>query len=404
VDKQFVVFIQNFFKLYGKAILNNLSKCKSLLLDHAKGEYKKEIRLLLQALEINCHTTILKSNDLNFTRISLINQLKNEFFISEEVSTELINLLLFELKNYKPEYATPISKSKNESKQNLFENNNNKINHNRANIQELVNIISSKANQNELFDKNFQECLKTIYRPAFGEYQDSMYKNNLLCVYDKASSGIKATRISFRFLFVSGTIFVPERINGNPSFEILKIDDNSINTRSNITTACKPERFITSDFTKEIIISKLETITNYILQELKNVNSKLKIIDRFTVYDNYIYPKGFTSSTRISYKPDKNTPSSRNEYTDLFNYIDELISFLSEDEIIEFSSTKHCTNFNKLFNEDFDISSLRKKEMKDMFSSMGALLEKLPDEKIDEFAKSEHFDNYNKLFRDLGLV
>ena len=102
MDEEFNVFLQDFVVLYKTDIFNDISKCKSLLLDHAKGEFKKEIRLLLQALELNIHKTILKSNDLNLTRISLVKQIQTEYYISEEVAASLIDLLLSIIKDYRP--------------------------------------------------------------------------------------------------------------------------------------------------------------------------------------------------------------------------------------------------------------------------------------------------------------
>jgi hypothetical protein len=101
MDKQFEQFLDGFVTQYKTAVFNNIKTCKSLLLDHAKGEFNKEIRLLLQALELGCHTAILNSNDLNLTRMSLIKRLQDEYFISEETTASLIDLLLLVLKGCK---------------------------------------------------------------------------------------------------------------------------------------------------------------------------------------------------------------------------------------------------------------------------------------------------------------
>ena len=98
---QFDKFLHNFIETYSSDIFNNISKCKSLLLDHAKGEYVKEIRLLLQVIELNCHTDIVNSNDLNLTRMTLIKKLQNEYFITIDISSFYIDLLLSILRDYK---------------------------------------------------------------------------------------------------------------------------------------------------------------------------------------------------------------------------------------------------------------------------------------------------------------
>jgi formylglycine-generating enzyme required for sulfatase activity len=120
MDKQFISFMDSFVKQYHSGIFDDIPKCKSLLLDHAKGEYKKEIRLVLQALELGCHTAILKSKDVHLTRLSLIKQIRDEYFINEEIASSLIDLLLVALRNYKPDTPaqkqTPDTKPKSASK------------------------------------------------------------------------------------------------------------------------------------------------------------------------------------------------------------------------------------------------------------------------------------------------
>jgi hypothetical protein len=98
-DSQFSKFLHGFVTMYNTVIFNDTKKCKSLLLDHAKGEFAKEIRLLFQVLELGCHTEILRTNDISLTRMSLIKKLQNEYFITEDISTFYIDLLLSILRN-----------------------------------------------------------------------------------------------------------------------------------------------------------------------------------------------------------------------------------------------------------------------------------------------------------------
>jgi len=102
INNQFNKFLHDFVEMYSINIFDNQKKCKSLLLDHAKGEYVKEIRLLLQVLELGYHTDILNSNDIKLTQLTLIKKLQNEYFITEDISSFYINLLLSILRNYKP--------------------------------------------------------------------------------------------------------------------------------------------------------------------------------------------------------------------------------------------------------------------------------------------------------------
>jgi formylglycine-generating enzyme required for sulfatase activity len=111
MDKQFEKFFHDFVRQYSTEIFNNIPHCKSLLLDHAKGEYKPEIRLVLEALKLGCHTAILRSKDedISLTRLSQAKRIRNEHFISEEIAASLIDLLL-ELRNDKYKPDTPVQK------------------------------------------------------------------------------------------------------------------------------------------------------------------------------------------------------------------------------------------------------------------------------------------------------
>ena len=196
MDKQFDVFLHNFVKQYKTDVFNNVSKCKSLLLDHAKGEFKKEIRLLLQALGLGCHTVILNSNDLNLTRMTLIRQFQDEYFISEEISTSLIDLLLLEIKNYKPKPEKSVKQA--ESPLNSIIHSQSVTNNNTSNLSnDILNklnlMISQKENSNKmdnqkllnqkLFVENFKEKVKSVYEPVFDEYQKVMNEKKLNCRY-----------------------------------------------------------------------------------------------------------------------------------------------------------------------------------------------------------------------------
>jgi hypothetical protein len=112
IDKQFASFIHDFVKQYKTDVFSNISKCKSLILDHAKGEYKKEIRLLLQSLELGSYTDITNSNDLYITRISLIKKLQTGYFISEDIAASMIDLLLSVIRGYKTENKTTLEEKK----------------------------------------------------------------------------------------------------------------------------------------------------------------------------------------------------------------------------------------------------------------------------------------------------
>jgi len=295
MDKQFSTFIHNFIKQYKKDVFNNMSKCKSLLLDHAKGEYKKEIRLLLQAFELDFYTIIMDSKDLNITRMALIKQFQDEYFISEEITTSLIDLLLLELRNYKIEQKKQVNQKKfkeiNSNQQNILiqkqpfqisENNINKSVVDTDVIHELSSIISNKTDndkikkENERKKKNlekrkemysfkrFKDKIKNVYEPAFIEYHEIMKKNGLKCKYNSLEKSIR-----FYFLFVNN-IFK----NSKATYSINKKNNDIVNTFSIFTNYRNKDITNTKDYnikllTKEIIINELTLFTEEILSIIR---------------------------------------------------------------------------------------------------------------------------------------
>ena len=59
MEQGFIDILQKLIAEQGKEILLNASKCKALLADYTKNEYKKESRLLLQALDAGAQAVAL---------------------------------------------------------------------------------------------------------------------------------------------------------------------------------------------------------------------------------------------------------------------------------------------------------------------------------------------------------
>jgi hypothetical protein len=161
MDKEFSSFIHSFVKQYKKGVFDDMSKCKSLLLDHAKGEYKNEIRLLMQSLELGCYATIMNSNDLNITRMSLIKQLQEENYISENIAISLIDLLLLELRDFKEKKK----KQSNTVKENIVN----------PEHQEDKDFIERRDKINNL--------METLLVPMFSGLVESCKREGVECYY-----------------------------------------------------------------------------------------------------------------------------------------------------------------------------------------------------------------------------
>jgi len=417
IDKQFASFIHIFVKQYKTDVFNNISKCKSLLLDHAKGEYKNEVRLLLQALDIGCYTTIINSNDLHLTRIALIKQLQEEYFISENIATSLIDLLLAELRNYKTEQKKQTIKTKpkvvssnrlNTSNQNqpiqLPISNTNNIPIDTSTIlklsSEINSLISTKESKEKLSIERFNDKVKSVYEPAFKEYQEILKEINLNCEI------FYSTDIRFMFSFVTDKNRFSNFVFKAPQYSISRswrdydtveiivydfIDQHESNSRKGL------KKYNIEDLTKKIIINDLSKITKDLLSLIK------------TKIDSTIVPQSSPKQVLPKQKSIKNNSEDKNDsfssrVKDLFYYIDILLDYVSEEEIKKFAFSEHYDTYKKIFKESKKLSASQKTQIKDLFSRIDELLEFLPDEKIEEFAQTEYYETYKELFKNLGII
>jgi hypothetical protein len=93
MDKAFITIVQKLIAEQGKDALLNAAKCKGLLADYTCGEYKKESRLLLQALEAGTAKAIASTTELQICKLQQIRYLQDEFFITQDIATGVVDLL-----------------------------------------------------------------------------------------------------------------------------------------------------------------------------------------------------------------------------------------------------------------------------------------------------------------------
>jgi len=223
MNEQFEQFIHIFIKQYKVDIFNNISQCKSLLLDHAKGEYKKEIRLLLQALELGCFKAILSSNDLNLTRISLINQLQNEYYINENISSSIIDLLLSILRGYKyHDVETIESKQENTRKEKISKN------------------VTTQSN---IHDYENEAKAQRFYQTAINCFFKDI-SNNFTLAIGSILKAIKLCPSDKRFHYYLSYCFYKAN------------DNNSLNKEINILKELVYDNHIKEIFAKDILSAK----------------------------------------------------------------------------------------------------------------------------------------------------
>jgi len=220
-DSQFNKFLHGFVKMYNSDIFNDTKKCKSLLLDHAKGEFAKEIRLLLQVLELDCHKEIFKTNNIGLTRMALIKKIQNEFFITEDISAFYIDLLLSVLRNYKTDIA------EEEKKAEII-------------VQKITN---SPPSQNISHDYEKEAKAERFYQTALKKFFMDI-TNNFTLAIDSLIKAIKLCPDDKRFHFyISYCFFKVNDTNSlNNEIRILRelgYDSNICNLVRNEITSSK---------------------------------------------------------------------------------------------------------------------------------------------------------------------
>jgi len=98
MNPEFIAILQKLIAEQGKEVLQNPSKCKALLADYTRGEYKKESRLLLQALDANVQKAISTAKNIAICKKQQIRLLHEEYSIDEKVAADVVDKLALMLR------------------------------------------------------------------------------------------------------------------------------------------------------------------------------------------------------------------------------------------------------------------------------------------------------------------
>ncbi|MDR2865550.1 MAG: DUF4339 domain-containing protein [Spirochaetaceae bacterium] len=98
MDTVFITIVQKLISEKGKDTLFNTAKCKGALADYVKGEYKKESRLLIQAVEAGTAKLIDSTQELQICKKQQIQHLQDEYFLAEVMAAEVVDMLAFVLR------------------------------------------------------------------------------------------------------------------------------------------------------------------------------------------------------------------------------------------------------------------------------------------------------------------
>ena len=98
MEQGFITILKQLIDERGKEALLNTSNCKALLADYTKNEYKKESRLLLNALEAGTQKAIDASTELPMCKKQQIRLLCEDYSLAENMATDVVDTLVFVLR------------------------------------------------------------------------------------------------------------------------------------------------------------------------------------------------------------------------------------------------------------------------------------------------------------------
>ena len=87
----------------GREALLNPSKCKGFLADYTRGEYRKENRLLLQALDAGTAKAIDAAEDVALCKKQQVRALREEYFMAGEAAADVVDTLALVLRGEEKE-------------------------------------------------------------------------------------------------------------------------------------------------------------------------------------------------------------------------------------------------------------------------------------------------------------
>jgi len=108
MDHEFIAILQQLIAEQGKEALLTHSKCKPLLADYAKNDYKKECRLLLQAVDAGAAKAINDTQELELCKKQQVRVLQEEHFLAAEAATDIVDTLALVLRGQQASAASNI--------------------------------------------------------------------------------------------------------------------------------------------------------------------------------------------------------------------------------------------------------------------------------------------------------
>jgi len=108
MNSTFISILQQLISEQGRDALLNPTKCKAFLSDYTHGEYKKESRLLLQALEVGVQKAIDATEELELCKKQQTMILQEEHFLTAEAASDVVDALALVLRGEHKSEALPV--------------------------------------------------------------------------------------------------------------------------------------------------------------------------------------------------------------------------------------------------------------------------------------------------------
>ena len=109
MEQGFIDILKKLIAEQGNDALTDARKCKALLADYVKGEYKKESRFIVQAVEAGAAKAIAGAGDLASCKKAQARELEEEYGLAPAVAADVVNTLAQVLRGdaTKTEVETP---------------------------------------------------------------------------------------------------------------------------------------------------------------------------------------------------------------------------------------------------------------------------------------------------------
>jgi tetratricopeptide (TPR) repeat protein len=93
MNGEFADVLRKIAERYGKEVFLEHARCKALLEDYAAGEFQKEMRLFIQALEAGFVKALIDSGELPITKKQIAQRMQEDLLIAEKPAAEMVNAI-----------------------------------------------------------------------------------------------------------------------------------------------------------------------------------------------------------------------------------------------------------------------------------------------------------------------